>query len=202
MPIVVIATSHQSRSLVVEGSGFFILGDLEQYDRIDCLVDGYDAALLSSGTMIKGGGGAHVVEKIAAIHAAFTIYAGTVEKVSSTASFTVRSIPIEVIPIAASLLRRSLLALDAHPSDGSFQVAIRNCVDGGGKAGPIVTDSGNLIVDWKIPEGHALWENPSLLERHATALTGVVGCGLFVGLADLVVWASDQESFIRAYGRT
>jgi ribose 5-phosphate isomerase A len=54
---------------------------------------------------------------------------------------------------------------------------------GGNDGAPLLTDNGNYILDCKI----APIENPAELERAILEIPGVVGTGLFVGLADVVV---------------
>ena len=52
------------------------------------------------------------------------------------------------------------------------------------KAGPVVTDQGNLVLDVRFDGGIA---NPAELERSINNLPGVLENGLFVNLADQVL---------------
>jgi ribose 5-phosphate isomerase A len=52
------------------------------------------------------------------------------------------------------------------------------------KAGPVVTDQGNLVLDLKFPGGIG---DPSSLEREINNIPGVLENGLFVDLTDQVL---------------
>ena len=51
------------------------------------------------------------------------------------------------------------------------------------KAGPVVTDQGNLVIDVKFDS----IDNPAELEKTINNLPGVLENGLFVGVADVVL---------------
>lgn len=51
------------------------------------------------------------------------------------------------------------------------------------KAGPVVTDQGNLVIDVKFD----YIDNPAELEKTINNIPGVLENGLFVGVADLVL---------------
>jgi ribose 5-phosphate isomerase A len=51
------------------------------------------------------------------------------------------------------------------------------------KAGPVVTDQGNLVVDVKFED----LSNPGELEKTINNIPGVLENGLFVGVADVVL---------------
>ena len=51
------------------------------------------------------------------------------------------------------------------------------------KAGPVVTDQGNLIVDAKF----AAISDPASMERDINNIPGVLENGLFVGVADEIL---------------
>jgi ribose 5-phosphate isomerase A len=51
------------------------------------------------------------------------------------------------------------------------------------KAGPVVTDQGNLIIDVKF----TAIENPAELEKNLNNIPGVLENGLFVGVADRIL---------------
>lgn len=48
------------------------------------------------------------------------------------------------------------------------------------KAGPVVTDNGNFILDWHFPEGDFDWD---AVNRDIMMVPGVVETGLFVKMA-------------------
>jgi ribose 5-phosphate isomerase A len=80
-------------------------------------------------------------------------------------------VPVEIASLARLPLTRRLEALGA-------KVVLRY---GKGKAGPVVTDNGNLILD-------LTFEHPvdcGLMEAKIQTLTGVIEVGLFAGRAQL-----------------
>jgi ribose 5-phosphate isomerase A len=95
------------------------------------------------------------------------------------------SVPVEVVPFAAPVSKRKLEALGGD-------VRLRR--NEGGR--PFVSDNGNHILDAKFES----IEDASGLERRIDALPGVVDCGLFIGMADLVLVQS--ESGFRRLSRT
>jgi ribose 5-phosphate isomerase A len=80
-------------------------------------------------------------------------------------------LPVEVIPFAVGFCKRRLAALGCRP-----QVRM---IDGR----PFVSDSGNHILDCGIDPISA----PQQLEDDIRAIPGVVGSGLFLGIADVVL---------------
>ena len=123
---------------------------LNEVDHIGVYVDGADeinAAL----EMIKGGGGALTREKIvAALADTFVCIADDSKWVKQLGTFP---LPIEVIPMARSMIARELVKLGGSP----------------------VTDNGNVILD---TYGLDI-RNPVELETRLNNLVGVVCNGLF-----------------------
>lgn len=189
--IVVIPTSMQSRDLVLAADPcVYMLGDIAQFPRIDLLVDGFDR-IDEQGNMIKGGGAAHVLEKLVALHSTYSLYIGTADKCCRRLGHDQQElIPLEVLPCASTYVARSLQALGG---------TCARRVSKGGKVGPVVSDNGNIILDWTLPQGLSLWTDPQRLDQLMCSLTGVLGSGLFVGLCSkaLVV---DEEGGLRTIG--
>ena len=52
------------------------------------------------------------------------------------------------------------------------------------KAGPVITDQGNFVIDVKFDAGI---DNPAELEKTLNNIPGVLENGLFVGVASLVL---------------
>jgi ribose 5-phosphate isomerase A len=135
--------------------------------------------------MIKGLGGAMVREKIVAAASRKRIFLVGEEKLVKRLG--ARGIlPIEVIPFALVLVGREVarLGLKANPrqnEDGSR----------------FVSDNGNSVVDIRVPE----LRNPAQLERSLRAIPGVVGTGLFLGMADLVL-AAMRDGTVKRLRRT
>ena len=88
-----------------------------------------------------------------------------------------KRIPVEVVNFGRDVVTREVakLGLKASP---------RKNEDGS----EYVTDNGNPILDCAVRE----IRNPARLERELLTIPGVVGTGLFVGMADLVIVASED----------
>jgi len=147
------------------------LTTLDVIDHIDIAIDGADEVDPQK-NLIKGGGAAHTREKIVDALADFFLVVvdsgKLVDKLGSTFL-----LPVEVIPMAVTPVMRALAKLGGKPE---LRMGIR-------KAGPVVTDQGNLVIDVKfdaIP-------NPAELEKTINNLPGVLENGLFVGVTDLVL---------------
>ena len=129
---------------------------LNEVDHIGVYVDGADeinAAL----EMIKGGGGALTREKIVAAWAVTVVCIGDGSKwVGQLGTFP---LPIEVIPMARSMIARELVKLGGSPV---YRTGF-------------VTDNGNVILD---TYGLDI-RNPVELETRLNNLVGVVCNGLF-----------------------
>jgi ribose 5-phosphate isomerase A len=137
----------------------------ERFDRtIDLAVDGADE-IDPKLNLIKGRGGAMVREKLVA-HAArrFVVIADESKLVEALGKAPV---PVEVVPF---LHQRTLLLLE--------DLGARAILRGGGD--PVVTDNGNYLVDcqFEFP-----LTSPPELAAELDAIPGVVGHGLFLGMA-------------------
>ena len=138
----------------------------EQYAVVDG-ADEFDAHR----RLIKGGGGALTREKIvAAASKTFVCIADQSKQVSVLGAFP---LPLEVIPLARSLVARKMVALGGQPEwrEG------------------FTTDNGNWILDI-----HNLdLVDPVGMEKTINNLAGVVTCGLFASRpADLVLIATED----------
>ena len=158
-----VASSEGTRRRL-EGHGIAVL-DLNQVERIPVYVDGADeinAAL----QMIKGGGGALTREKIVANACErFVCIIDASKEVSQLGRFP---LPIEVIPMARSLVGRALVEMGGMPvwREG------------------VITDNGHWIIDVTGLD----YSDPDRLEARIDAIAGVVSNGLFCRRrADLVV---------------
>jgi len=138
---------------------------------LDVAVDGADEVDPRL-DLVKGYGGALVREKIVAAAARRFIVLVGHEKLVPALGGRGR-LPVEVVPFAVPFCHRRLTEL-GHPP------ALR------AKAGaPFVTDNGNLILDCAV----GAITDPAALDATLRAIPGVVGTGLFVGMAHAVmVW--------------
>jgi ribose 5-phosphate isomerase A len=144
------------------------LVSLEDVGELDLDVDGADE-IDPALDLVKGYGGALVRERIvAAASRRLVILAGPEKLVATLGARGV--LAVEVVPFGWALCARRLDGL-GHPS--------RRRMEGGV---PFVTDNGNLILDCAVGP----IADPAALQRHLLAIPGVVGTGLFLGMADTV----------------
>ena len=155
---------------------------LEQAHELDLTIDGADE-IDRDFNMIKGGGGALLREKVvASISRRVAIVVGP-EKVVERLGLQFL-LPVEVLPFALPVVRRALQRLGCAPSLRAAQ-----------SGATYRTDNGNHILDCRFPDGIA---DAAALERSIGMLPGVVECGLFIGLAHLlVIGHSDGRTELR-----
>ena len=174
-----VATSFQSTMLARELG--IRLVDLDEIERIDLAIDGADEVAPDL-TLIKGGGGAQTREKIiAALAEDFTVVvdeAKLVDRLGAT-----RAVPVEVLPFAVAPVSRAIQRLGGQPE---LRMAVK-------KAGPVVTDQGNLLLDVRFAE----IADPARLERDLKMIPGTLENGLFVGLARRVLVAGLDQGVPR-----
>ena len=158
-----VSSSEQSTRLLTE-LGIPVL-DLNASGPLALYVDGADECD-TQGRLIKGGGAALTREKIIAeASKQFVCIIDASKQVKLLGKFPV---PVEVIPMARSLVARELLKLGGQPiwREG------------------VVTDNGNWILDvhnWQLTD-------PVAMERDINQIPGVVSVGLFARRgADVVV---------------
>jgi ribose 5-phosphate isomerase A len=143
---------------------------LEEAGELDVAFDGADEVDPRL-DCIKGYGGALVREMIVAASARrFVVLVGAEKMVSSLGEHG--KIPVEIVPYALPLARRRLAALGLEP-------VVRTARDGSS----YLTDNGNWILDC----GTRPIADASRLEREIRRLPGVVGTGLFLGMANAVL---------------
>jgi len=145
--------------------------DLNDVSDLPLYIDGADEATRAR-HLIKGGGGALTREKIIAAAAARFIC--IIDESKLVASLGAFPLPVEVIPMARTLVARRLQARGARPV---------------WRQG-FVTDNGNHILD---VHGLSI-QDPPALESELASLTGVVTVGLFARRpADVLLVGTDQS---------
>ena len=159
-----VVTSFQTQ-LACEGFGIpvYTLNDKCIGGHLDLSIDGADE-IDQKNNLIKGGGAAHLREKLVEYNSSFlAIVADSSKDVQSLG--TKFPLPVEVISDARVPVIKELETLGA------------SCVlrEGVKKAGPVITDNGNMILDctWKAPV------DPAEMEEKINKITGVVECGFF-----------------------
>jgi len=163
---------------------FFTLNSCELSAGLDLTIDGADE-VDPQNRLIKGGGGAHLIEKIAAyasVEYAITVYESKLtERLGG--GFPV---PVEVVPEARVQAAKVLEKLGAN-------VIIREAVR---KAGPVITEHGNLILDIRFNSPI----DPSLMETEINNIPGVVENGFFTRKTP-VVFIARSNGTIEKRGR-
>jgi ribose 5-phosphate isomerase A len=160
-----VATSYNTR-LDCERLGIPLLGlgDPALGNRLDLTIDGADE-VDPARALIKGGGGALLLEKIIAYASDEFAVIVTDNKLVKHLGETF-AVPVEVIPEALSLVRARLAAL------GAKDVVLRTSPS---FAGPVYTDHANCILDARFPR----IDKPADLERDLKAVPGIVESGIF-----------------------
>ena len=152
---------------------------LDEIPALDLTIDGADEVDRNK-TLIKGGGGALVREKIVAAAAREMVVVVTANKLVDVLGSTFK-LPVEVMPFGWRQAAARIEALGLKS-----QRRLRK--DGG----VYLSDNGNCILDCALPAG----TDPRELERTLNAIPGVVDSGLFVGLAGRV-FVGDVDGGVR-----
>lgn len=161
-------SSSEATTRLLQAGGIEVV-DLNQTGGLDIYIDGADE-FDAHRRLIKGGGGALTREKIvAAASRTFVCIADASKQVGVLGAFP---LPIEVIPLARSLVARKLVAMGGQPE---------------WRQG-FVTDNGNWILDVHNMD----LVDPVGVEKAINDLPGVVTCGLFaMRPADWVLVATE-----------
>lgn len=175
LDVVGVPTSESTRA-DAERSGV-PLTTLDAAPALDLTIDGADE-IGPDLTLIKGGGGALLREKIvAAASARMLVIADESKWVNSLGRFP---LPIEVLPFGLAATQRAIeLAVAAVGAGGSL--TLRQGKDGHA----FVTDGGHWIIDAALGR----IADPKGLAAKLAAIPGVMEHGLFIGLAQAAILA-------------
>lgn len=165
-----VTTSFQGEVLAAELG--IPLKSLNAINHIDLAIDGADE-VDPAFQLIKGGGACHVQEKLVARRAKRFVVVVDAGKLVERLNLSFL-LPVEVLPGAWRQVKAELADLGG---ESELRMAVR-------KAGPVVTDQGNLVLDVRFAGGIA---DPVTLESTINNLPGVLENGLFVNLADQVL---------------
>ena len=184
--IVGVTTSFQGEVMAAELG--IPLRNLTAVDRIDLAIDGADE-VDPSFQLIKGGGACHVQEKLVASRADRFVVVVDSTKIVDRLNLGFL-LPVEVLPGAWRQVQGRLAELGGIADLRMAQ----------SKAGPVVTDQGNLVLDVSMAGGIG---DPEDLECRINNLPGVLENGLFVNLTDevLVGQISDGVAGVRRLQR-
>lgn len=151
------------------------LTTLDETPELDLTVDGADE-IGPDLSLIKGGGGALLREKIvAAASARMIVIADQSKWVARLGRFP---LPVEVTPFGFSATRRAVeKAIAALQRPGSLTLRL-------GKDGhAFVTDGGHWIIDAALDR----IDDPKAMAHALSGIPGVMEHGLFVGLAHMAI---------------
>ena len=187
--ILAVPTSFQT-SIECEkwGIPLFSLNSKEIGGSLDLTIDGADEADPEN-RLIKGGGGALLLEKIVAYSSASYAIVVDESKIVERLGFAF-PVPVELIPEARVPVSRALEKL-------GVELTLREAVR---KAGPVITDHGNLILDIRFREarfGKAI--DPAAMELEINRIPGVVENGFFTGPSLLASPADRTENAGRLF---
>ncbi len=168
-----VASSEATRERL-EGHGIRVI-DLNAAGPLCHYIDGADEADPRF-NLVKGAGGALTREKIVA--AAADEFICIVDPSKLVEILGACGVPVEVIPMARSVVGRALVGLGGEPEYRQGYV----------------TDNGNLILDvWNLD-----CSDPPALESAINDIPGVVANGLFARRpADVLVVGSDDGAEVR-----
>ena len=172
-----VATSFQTTIACEElGIPVYSMNAREISGSLDLAIDGADE-ISPEKNLIKGGGAALLIEKIVAYNAArFVVVADESKSVEHLGARY--PLPVEVIPEARTGVTAALAKLGAT-------VTIRNGIR---KAGPVITDNGNIVLDclWNTDANGRSLADPERLEDAIDAIVGVVENGFFTKQKPLI----------------
>jgi ribose 5-phosphate isomerase A len=165
-----IATAEQAQAAGIS------LATLDDAGEVDLTIDGADE-IDGSLSLIKGGGGALLREKIVAMASQrFVVIADESKLVGSLGAF---ALPVEVEPFGARSTLR-MISMVGREAGCEGDVRLRE-----GAGGPFRTDGGHYIADCafgSIPD-------PALLSDMLAMIPGVIEHGLFIDMADAAIIA-------------
>ncbi|MCI5606457.1 MAG: ribose-5-phosphate isomerase RpiA [Treponema sp.] len=159
-----VVTSFQTQNACQDyGIPVYSLNDKIIGGKLDLAIDGADEVTPDC-FCIKGGGAAHVREKLVEYNSKIFVVVADSTKAVETIG-TKFPVPVEIIGEARISVTQALNELGAK------------CVlrEGVRKCGPVITDNGNQILD-------CTWENPinvAEMEDKINGIVGVVENGLF-----------------------
>ena len=167
LDIVGVTTSNRTKEQA-EGLGI-PLKSVDEVDRIDLTIDGADE-ISKDFQGIKGGGAAHLFEKIVADNSDKVIW--IVDDSKMVEQLGAFPLPIEVIPYGSQQLFRTFEQKGYKPAFRKTESDEK-----------LVTDAGHYIIDLHME----VIEEPHSLATWLDSLTGVVEHGLFLDSVNTVI---------------
>ena len=177
-----VATSFQSEVLALQLD--IPLIDFTSASQIDLAIDGADE-VDPEFQLIKGGGACHVREKLVASKANKLLIVVDETKMVQNLNQSF-PLPVEVLPNAWKHVQELISGMNGS---SNLRMATK-------KAGPVVTDQGNLILDVMFNDGI---KNPKEIELSINNIPGVLENGLFVNLTDKVLVGKIENNIPLVY---
>ncbi len=179
-PLNAVSTSRETTNLATS-LGINIV-DLDQVDELDVVIDGADEVDPEK-NLIKGGGGALLMEKIvASCSKQLIIIVDSSKIVSNLGKFP---LPVEVVQFGSERIKASierfLISMGYQMPKVTFRRAASN---------KYVTDQYNYILDLHLDE----ILDPNTLSLGLLQIVGVVEVGLFIDMASKVIIGNDDGS--------
>ena len=168
-----VPTSNKTREQA-QAEGLKLIS-MDDAGRLDITIDGADE-FDQSMNLIKGGGGAHLQEKIVAFGSdRMVVIADETKKVNKLGKFP---LPVEVLKFGSASSQKQIEELLIAQNYKDFTVQMRM-----EKNKPFITDEGNYIFDLNLGE----IQNPRKLCIDLNFIPGVVENGLFIDVCKAVV---------------
>lgn len=168
-----VPTSNKTREQA-QAEGLKLIS-MDDAGRLDITIDGADE-FDQSMNLIKGGGGAHLQEKIVAFGSdRMVVIADETKKVNKLGKFP---LPVEVLKFGSALSQKQIQELLIAQNYRDFTVQMRM-----EKNKPFITDEGNYIFDLNLGE----IQNARKLCVDLNIIPGVVENGLFIDVCKAVV---------------
>jgi len=180
--VVGVTTSFQGEVLASELG--IPLKSLSSVSGIDLAIDGADE-VDPKFQLIKGGGACHVREKLVASKANQLLIVVDETKLVQNLNQSF-PLPVEVLPNAWKQVQEVISEMNGI---STLRMATK-------KAGPVVTDQGNLILDVLFNDGI---KNPKDIEMKINNIPGVLENGLFVDLTDKVLVGKIEDNIPVVY---
>ena len=156
--------------------------DLDQVEELDVVIDGADEVDPKS-NLIKGGGGALLMEKIvASCSKQFIVIVDTSKIVSKLGKFP---LPIEIVRFGSEKTKDSVERMLVGLGYKMPQVNFRSS-----SYGKYVTDQQNYILDLHLKE----IKDTNTLYHGLCGIVGVVEVGLFLEMASKIIIGDDDGS--------
>lgn len=175
LKVLAVPTSEATRAQAAAAG--IALASLDEVPELDLTVDGADE-IAPDLTLIKGGGGALLREKIVATASArMVVIADESKWVDQLGRFP---LPIEIAPFGATATRRAVEAAVAEVGCPG-PAPLRKTSNGHA----FVTDGGHWLIDAPLQR----IADPPRLAARLSAIPGVMEHGLFIGLARTAIVA-------------